>query len=289
MLKRNLKFAATGILIFLICVLIYVLSMDFRWSDARHLKHLRNAGQTGEVYYIPTTDRDIRYVRNGDLDKQPLVFIHGAPGSSRDFKRYLADAGLASRYNMIAVDRPGYGNSGFGRVVVSIKEQGRMIAAGLPDSSIVVGHSYGGPVASSIAMDHPEKVKRLVLLAPAVDPENEKQFLMNRFLRTKFIRFFISRAMEVALDEKLSHEASLQEMSEDWNLITCPVTVVHGKKDNIVPFANMAFLERVLSAENLELYPIEDMNHIMIWSDFDWTKTLLLLLDQSSISLDSLR
>jgi len=93
----------------------------------------------------------------------------------------------------------------------------------------------------------------------------------------------------VALDEKLSHEASLQEMSEDWNLITCPVTVVHGKKDNIVPFENMAFLERVLSAEDLELYPIEDMNHIMIWSDFDWTKTLLLLLDQSSISLDSLR
>jgi pimeloyl-ACP methyl ester carboxylesterase len=40
---------------------------------------------------------------------------------------------------------------------------------------ILVGHSLGGPVAARLAMDYPDEVGGLILVAPSIDPELEKK------------------------------------------------------------------------------------------------------------------
>jgi pimeloyl-ACP methyl ester carboxylesterase len=186
------------------------------------------------------------------------------------------DQELAERFYMIAIDRPGYGYSSYGEPMTSIKEQAEAVVAAIPDHAILVGHSYGGPVAAAVAMYFPEKVRELVLLAPAVDPEHEKQFWINQIFDRRIVKWTLSGALQVALEEKLFHIVSLEEILHDWDLVQAPVTVVHGKKDNIVPYENSPFLQRVLTGSQVQLFSPENMNHIMIWTKYDWVKELIL-------------
>jgi pimeloyl-ACP methyl ester carboxylesterase len=95
-----------------------------------------------------------------------VVLIHGAFGSLRDFTFDLAPR-LATRYRVIALDRPGLGYTGrtdpaharaFARTAETPAEQAALLAAAArqlgAERPIVVGHSMGGIVAMAWALDH---------------------------------------------------------------------------------------------------------------------------------------
>ena len=276
MLKRILKISFLLISVLVIGGSLYFLSMDFRWSDQKFISQLKKNDLVGEVIYTSTTAGDIRSVTSGPISGPWIVFVHGAPGSNKDFSRYLLDEELTASARLILVDRPGYGYSSYGVCMPSVKEQAAIIAGTLPNGSIIVGHSYGGPIAAAIAMYYPEKAKELILLAPAVDPKSEKHFAINKIINHQALKWTLSGALKVALEEKLTHEEALAEIMDDWSSITQSVTIVHGEKDNIVPFENSAFLQRVLVNADLEFHSPDDMDHIMIWTKYEWVKELLL-------------
>ncbi|MEO0486628.1 MAG: alpha/beta hydrolase [Pseudomonadota bacterium] len=108
-------------------------------------------------------------------DGPDVVLIHGAGGSSRDFTFALMDQ-LAPTYRVIAIDRPGQGWSGrkpgysiWSRDAESPQDQARLLqatAAALgADAPIVVGHSFGGAVAMAWALERPENLSGIVMLA----------------------------------------------------------------------------------------------------------------------------
>ena len=55
-----------------------------------------------------------------------------------------------------------------------------------------------------------------------------------------------------------------------------PVILVHGIADNIVPVENIDFLKRLLVNAPLEVSTPSEMNHIMIWTEYEWVRQLLL-------------
>ena len=59
--------------------------------------------------------RTIHYAMTGNADKPTLFFIHGSPGSWDAFKTYLKDEDLRANFRLISIDRPGFGQSGYGR------------------------------------------------------------------------------------------------------------------------------------------------------------------------------
>ena len=118
-------------------------------------------------------DRRLSYLIDGDPAAQRLIFIHGSPGNSLAYAKYLHDPvpGLET----LAVDRLGYGQSTADEAVVSFEEQAAAIAPLLVERAgewpILVGHSLGGPIAARLAADHPERVAGLIIVAGSLNPE----------------------------------------------------------------------------------------------------------------------
>ena len=94
-----------------------------------------------------------------------VVLLHGQPGSGADWQQ-VADL-LPPSLRVTALDRPGYGASrlhagGFAfnaRAVLAELDERHI------ERAVLVGHSYGGGVALSLAKLAPERVTALVLLA----------------------------------------------------------------------------------------------------------------------------
>ncbi len=90
------------------------------------------------------------------------------------------------------------------------------------------------------------------------------------------IKWIFSKAIKVTIDEKLAHESALMELMPYWKNITTPTIIVHGKDDWIVPTENVEFLNKHLVNAPLEIYNPEKMSHMMIWSEFENIKELIL-------------
>lgn len=109
-------------------------------------------------------------------DLPPVVFIHGASGNLRD--QMAAFRGrLEGRADLLFVDRPGHGWSERGGNANRFPDgQARAIAALLDhkkiDAAVIAGHSFGGAIAASMALETPNKVSGLLLLSAATHPWN---------------------------------------------------------------------------------------------------------------------
>ena len=93
---------------------------------------------------------------------QDLVLIHGW-GMNGAVWQQTVDA-LAPYFRVHVVDLPGYGHSAdsHGDSLEDIAEQ---VLADAPESAIWVGWSLGGLVATHIALNHPQRVTKLVTVA----------------------------------------------------------------------------------------------------------------------------
>ena len=113
--------------------------------------------------------------RNGvvDPDAATVVLVHGASANLREFESNLVPA-LEGRVNLLSIDRPGHGYSGRTATSNELGEQARLIMSAVRErvdgAVVLVGHSFGGAVSLRLAMDYPEDVRGMVLLAPASHP-----------------------------------------------------------------------------------------------------------------------
>jgi lipase len=107
----------------------------------------------------------------GDANAPPLVCLHGVTGHGERF-RQLAEERWASRFRVIAPDLRGHGRSGweppwsFSTHVADVIETIDALGLEQPDW---VGHSWGGRLVLEMAAAHPQRMRRAVLLDPAID------------------------------------------------------------------------------------------------------------------------
>lgn len=112
--------------------------------------------------------------RPATADLPPLVFIHGASGNLRD-QMIPFRPRLEGRAEMLFIDRPGHGWSERGGTQNDTPNgQADAIARAMQSkgisNAIIIGHSFGGAIAASFALNHPEMTAGLVFLAPATHP-----------------------------------------------------------------------------------------------------------------------
>ncbi len=116
-------------------------------------------------YFFPLEMGNLHYVDHGN--GSPIVMVHGNPVWSFVYRHLIA--GLADRYRCIAVDHIGFGLSDKPRRwSYHPPDHARNLdtfleALDLEDVTLVV-QDWGGPIGLSWALDHPERVSRLVIL-----------------------------------------------------------------------------------------------------------------------------
>jgi pimeloyl-ACP methyl ester carboxylesterase len=107
-------------------------------------------------------------------DAPPIVLIHGAGCNLEDMRLAFGES-FAVRHRVILIDRAGLGwSKRRGREVSSPRYQAAILRDVLDqigvERAIIVGHSWGGAVAASFALDHPDRTAALVLLTSPLYP-----------------------------------------------------------------------------------------------------------------------
>jgi len=249
--------------------------LQFRMSTSEVNRYFTHAKKKGTLHsYAVNSYRTINYLKVGD-DHLPLViFVHGSPGSLSAFIDFMADTILLQHAQLISVDRPGFGHSNFGWAEPSLKNQAACLKPILEENKnhrpiFLVGHSLGGPVIARMAMDYPELIDGLILVAGSIDPDLEPHETWFRApLATPFLRWLLPGAFRASNEELYKLKPELQEMLPLWSRITVPVIVIQGKKDVLVPAANADFAKKMLvNSASVEFVFKEDMNHFVPWSN----------------------
>lgn len=107
----------------------------------------------------------------GAADAAPVVLLHGAGANLGDMRLALGDK-LAANHRVILIDRPGHGWSDRpgGSADASPARQAKLVHQALTrigvTRAIFVAHSWSGALAMAYAVDYPQSVAGLVLLAP---------------------------------------------------------------------------------------------------------------------------
>ncbi len=252
-------------------LLIFLHQMDFSESDEDIQRALSSIDYPSRMEVIDFEGQPVHYVEVGDADKPVVMFVHGSPGTWDNFLMHMTNEKLLEQVRLIAVTRPGYGESGGGQYEPSLEKQAaaflRVLELRSPNEpAILLGHSYGGPVIARMAMDAPEKVASLILAAASIDPELEKTMWFQIPAAVPPIRWLVPPDLSVCNLEILALKDELDKMMHLWKNITQPVTVIHGDKDNLVPIGNAEFAERVLVNAPVRMMRYPEMNHFVIWT-----------------------
>jgi len=100
----------------------------------------------------------------------PLVMLHANPGDSQDFEAVIPE--LSKHYRVLALDWPGYGQSSLpGKseaigVLFFYRVLREFLAKLALPPAFFIGNSLGGNVAARFAIEYPERVRGLILVAP---------------------------------------------------------------------------------------------------------------------------
>jgi lipase len=106
----------------------------------------------------------------GDPSAPPVVCLHGVNAHGRRFRK-LAEDRLTQRFHVLAPDLRGHGGSEWEPPWTIATHMHDLLetldGAGVRDAEWI-GHSFGGRLVLEVAARHPERVRRAVLLDPAI-------------------------------------------------------------------------------------------------------------------------
>jgi pimeloyl-ACP methyl ester carboxylesterase len=233
----------------------------------------RNTARVGEL--------TISYLKGGR--GRPLLYLHGLGGWGRWESHHLA---MGVSHLVYAPQLPGWPDGQILPSVTSVSDYAGLMRQFLDAVEVntvdLVGHSFGGWVALSLAVEHPQRVAKLVLVdamgvdapdAPAADlgAMDEEAFLRAAFAQTGevVIRGDFGGVME---DVRQGQEFQKQwrsreivarlvrgqyadpELTKKLNTITAETLIIWGHEDGVVPWRHGEVLATAIPRARLVVF-----------------------------------
>ncbi len=291
---RKRRFRIVVVLLFFVALMASHSCMTFRMSEKEVNEFFQTKKVNGSQHHYRSGKYTIHYAQAGDESNPLVLFMHGSPGSLSAFIDFLADTSLTNRALVITTDRPGFGHSNFGMAEPSLEKQAATLKPILEKYKnkpvILIGHSLGGPVIARMAIDYPDLVDGLVLVAASIDPELEPNETWFRApLATPFLSWILPRSFRASNEEIYQLKPQLENMLPLWKEIKCPVIVIQGQKDSLVPPGNADFAKKMLINTSVEIVLKESMGHFVPWSNPELIRQAILKLIDKSVRSDSLQ
>lgn len=298
MKKKNLALGIGGAIGGLIAWKMLSRAGEVAWDDVSdkivHAEH---------SHFVEVDGARVHYQEFGAAGNNPtLLLIHGYPAST--FVWHIVAPVFAERgFHVVAVDLLGFGFSDKPSWFdYSIASQGRMIERFMDRLGIgratIIGSSYGGAVAMTVALDYAERVEKLVLVGTIINDEVKKQLLFklgtirgvgeilspflidsNRFLKRRMRGTLWSSNHHLITPERIegvqrplraanAHRSVLatarkwdaNRIEQDAYLINHPTLILWGEHDTVVPIHNGEKLHE--SILNSRLVVFKDCGHV---------------------------
>lgn len=227
----------------------------------------------------------------------PIVWLHGSGPGATGMSNFGRNLAAFADHRSIVVDLPGWGDSprpATDEPLIShaAERVGRAMTALGIERAHLVGNSYGGAVAMRIAIDYPERVDRMVLMAPGgAAPKDVPPWPVglqhlfdymaaekpSREAMAEFVRLMLhdqSLATEALIDER--YESSLRvhpelpippnfgDLTPDLPRIQAPTLLVWGREDQTVPLTWAPTLLHSIPNAELRVLP-----HCRHWVQYE--------------------
>ncbi|MBI9088904.1 MAG: alpha/beta hydrolase [Desulfobacterium sp.] len=238
----------------------------------------------------------LQYAERGHGKGNVVVFLHGYTDSWFSFSSVIEN--LPGRFHAYAITQRGHGDSDKPEVA-SEYEIDRFVndfIAFLDHFRIrrvsLVGHSMGSIIAQRIAMDHPDRIKKLVLIGATADPSTNPELIgLKQYVDTledpidpDFIYNFQASTVYNPLEEEFLNRVVMESQKVPafvWKAaltglvnadyvaelpsITAPTLIVWGDKDGLFLMDDQITLEAGISDSTLLVY--ENAGHGLHWED----------------------
>jgi len=178
--KRYLIGALSGLATAAVITKLLARPRDVDWE-----KNRRFVFHAGHSRFADVNGVRVHYQEAGPMDGPAIILIHGFASSTLVWSKVFLE--FADRgFRVIAPDLLGYGYSAKPRNFdYTIGAQARMLDKLLDQLELaqvtLVGSSYGGAIAASIALDYATRVKKLILVGAVTNNEPTKYLLMRLF------------------------------------------------------------------------------------------------------------
>lgn len=277
-------------------MLILLLSLWLLWTPDMDLAQLQRTYQTTPTDRVTVLGTSLHVRDTGPRDAPAVLLIHGFASSLHTWEPWAQD--LSRHRRVIRLDLPGnglsspdptgdYSDSRSVALLLTLMDQLAISRASM------VGHSMGGRLAWTLAATHPERVDKLVLVAPdgfaspgfayGEAPEVPAALHLMRFTLPKWLlrmnlepAYFDAAAMT---DERTTRyhdlmlapgarNAMIARMQQSvlvdpvplLQRITAPTLLIWGKQDAMIPFSNAADYTRSLAQS--QLVALDNMGHL---------------------------
>ncbi len=192
-----------------------LLVMSALYGRSRTLRAERTYPHAGS--FVEVEGAKLHYVRKGTGPS--ILLLHGSDGFLEDYPDALIDL-LAGRFDVIAMDRPGHGYSDgpIGEAALPVT-QVRLILGALRElhveTAIWVAHSWGALLAMIAAIEQPDAVSGLVLLAPWIYPPASMPPVLLSVLRMPGIGWITAACVVPLIKEQLIRSTLRRAFSPD--------------------------------------------------------------------------
>lgn len=226
--------------------------------------------------------------RKSDSSHVPVILVHGAGGTHLDWPAALRKLPQA---NAIAIDLPGHGKSeapgretidDYTRAVIAL-----MDALEIPQA-VIAGHSMGGAIAQTLALDYADRAAGIILLGTGarlrVHPDIVERVLTDQQAVAELLRDWIWAESAPQTMRDLAYEQLMntpaQVIHNDYkacnhfdvmprlNEIAMPALVIGGTEDRMTPHKYSQFLHDNIA--NSHLVTVEGGGHMMALEQTDF-------------------
>ena len=252
--------------------------------------------------YVDNDGLRLHYLDYGNSHLPPMLLIHGMRDSALRWDIFAR--AMSDEYRVLSLDSRGHGDSDragpngyhYDDYISDIEALAEHLA--LRDM-IIVGHSAGGRYAWSYAVEHPERVRALVIVDIDPDPQNPQTardfqaiaaepeswpteddfltYLDTRRVHTpeealkKQVPAITTRTPEGSYvwkaDIRIVTEYERPDLWDSWGRISCPVLLVRGRQSALLTHETAVKMRASLPSSQMRLAELEGGGH-WFYQDF---------------------
>ena len=296
-MKRVVQISVSLVLLLLISL---VAAVAWNWAPDRSLADLKPRWALPPSEFLAIDGMLVHLRDQGPRDDPaPIVLLHGTSASLHTWEGWVTS--LQAKRRVISLDLPGFGLTGpFPDGDYRMSHYSAFLAHVLDQlqvpRAVVAGNSFGGQLAWQFALDHPQRVERLVLVDSAGYPRNATSIpigfrlaqipalapLMANLLPRQMIEAsirnvygdpskvsdeLIDRYYELTLRagnrEALRQRFIQAEAGQGFTRIAelkVPTLIIWGGRDELIPPDNAERFKRDIQGSRLVLF--DDLGHV---------------------------